>query len=51
MTDSNYSESGWNVYVYNMTQGRGKYAFSWIYTKYNVDGEDLTSEIEYIMIY
>lgn len=34
-----------------MTEGSGKYAFAWIYSKYNKEDEDMTAEIEYISVY
>jgi hypothetical protein len=32
-----------------MTEGAGKYAFAWIYSKYSLEGDDMNAEIEYIM--
>eukprot|EP00347_Sterkiella_histriomuscorum_P014373 403361116 len=51
LVDHNYQESDWQIFKYNMTQGAGKYAFTWIYSKYNTIDTEMTSEIEYISIY
>lgn len=50
LVDHDYQQTGWKVFKYEMTQGAGKYAFTWIYSKYNLPEQEMNAEIEYIMI-